>query len=121
MKILLDENFPLQLYRRLRLSGYDVEHIIMLGQRGIPDSVIRERILKEEIVFLTQDSEFEKMPGGHKGLVLISRVKQSLPIQKRTEIWFNAVEKFMTERPSGKLFELLETGEVIAWEILETE
>jgi hypothetical protein len=38
LKIVLDENFPLQLYRRLRLSGYDVEHIVVLGQRGIPDS-----------------------------------------------------------------------------------
>jgi predicted nuclease of predicted toxin-antitoxin system len=74
VKILLDENFPLQLYRRLRLSGYDVEHIIILGQRAIPDSAIRERIFKEDMVFLTQDSEFEKMPGGHKGLSLISRV-----------------------------------------------
>ena len=121
MKILLDENFPLQLYRRLRLSGYEVEHIIVLGLRGIPDSAIRERISKDEIVFLTQDSEFEKMPCGHRGMVLISRIRQSLPIQKRTEIWFSAVEKFMAEKPAGKLFELLETGEVVAWEIHESE
>jgi hypothetical protein len=77
-------------------------------------SAIRERISKEEIVFLTQDSEFEKMPGRHRGIVLISRIRQSLPIQKRTEILFSAVEKFMAEKPSGKLFELLETGEVVA-------
>jgi hypothetical protein len=31
----------------------------MLGQRGISDSAIPEKI-----VFLTPDSEFEKMPGG---------------------------------------------------------
>ncbi|MEJ7765185.1 MAG: DUF5615 family PIN-like protein [Acidimicrobiales bacterium] len=37
MKILLDENFPLQLYRRLKEAGYDVEHIIALGPRGLPD------------------------------------------------------------------------------------
>jgi uncharacterized protein with PIN domain len=121
LKILLDENFPLQLYRRLRLSGYDVEHIIVLGQRGIPDSAIRERVSKEELVFLTQDSEFEQMPGGHRGMIIISRIKQSLPIQKRTEIWFNAVERFMIERPAGTLFELVETGEVIAWQIHETK
>ena len=121
MKILLDENFPLQLYRRLRLSGYDVEHIIVLGQRGIPDSDIRERISREELVFLTQDSEFEKMPRGQRGIILISRIKQSLPLQRRMEIWFSAVERFMIERPAGKLFELLETGEVVAWEIRKTE
>lgn len=38
MKILLDENFPLPLYHRLRAAGHDAEHIIVLGQRGIPDS-----------------------------------------------------------------------------------
>jgi hypothetical protein len=112
LKILLDENFPLQLYRRLRLSGYEVEHIIVLGQRGIPDSAIRERVSREELVFLTQDSEFERMSDGQQGIVLISRIRQSLPIQKRTEIWFSAVEKFMAQKPVGKLFELLETGEV---------
>jgi hypothetical protein len=121
VKILLDENFPLQLYRRLLLLGYDVEHIIVLGQRGIPDSAIRERISREEMVFLTQDSEFGKMPSGHQGTILISRIKQSLPIQKRTEIWFNAVERFMSERPAGKLFEVLETGELVARETPETE
>jgi predicted nuclease of predicted toxin-antitoxin system len=121
VKILLDENFPLQLYRRLRLSGYDVEHIIVIGQRGISDSAIRERISKEELVFLTQDSEFEKIPISHRGMILISRVRQSLPIQKRTEIWFRAIERFMTERPAGNLFELLDTGEVVAWEVREIE
>jgi uncharacterized protein with PIN domain len=121
LKILLDENFPLQIHRRLRLSGYDVEHIIVLGQRGIPDSATRKRASKEELVFLTQDSEFEKMPGGHRGVILISRIKQSLPIQKRTEIWFSAAERFMIERPAATLFGPVETGEVIARQIHETE
>jgi hypothetical protein len=31
------------------------------------------------------------------------------------------VEKFMIERPSGKIFELLETGEVVAWKIHKAE
>ena len=44
MKILLDENFPLPLYHRLRAAGHDAEHIIVLGQRGIPDSAIRQRL-----------------------------------------------------------------------------
>ena len=48
-------------------------------------------------------------------------MKQSLPIQKRTEIWFSAVEKFVVEKTAGKLFELLETGELVAWEVHNTE
>lgn len=35
----------------LREKGYDAEHIIALGQRGIPDSVLRQRLAAEELVF----------------------------------------------------------------------
>ena len=47
MKVLLDENFPLLLYHRLRDAGYDVDHIIELGRRGLPDRVIRESLAVE--------------------------------------------------------------------------
>lgn len=119
MKILLDENFPLPLYHRLRAEGYDVEHVIVLGQRGIQDSELRKRIEAEEIVFLTQDSEFEDMPVGCRGAIIISRVRQSLPIQQRVQMWFNSIQDFMTRRPAGKLFDLYETGEIVPWEIRE--
>lgn len=79
MKILLDENFPLPLYRRLRLSGYDVEHIIVLGQRGLPDSAIRDRVACEELALLTQDTEFATIAAEYRGTIIISRVRQSLP------------------------------------------
>lgn len=62
MKILLDTNFPHPLYNRLRSSGYDVEHIIVLGQRGIHDSAIRRRVPTEELVVFTHDAEFEDVP-----------------------------------------------------------
>jgi hypothetical protein len=32
--VLLDENFPLALYRQLRADGIDAEHIITIGWRG---------------------------------------------------------------------------------------
>ena len=47
MRILLDENFPIQLYRRLKHEGYDAEHIIVLGLRGMPDADIRLRLAVE--------------------------------------------------------------------------
>lgn len=53
MKILLDENFPLPLYHRLKAAGHDVEN-------------------------------------------------------------------FLVRRPTGKLFDLLETGELIPWEVHES-
>jgi len=41
LKILLDENFPLALYRNLIADGEDVEHIITLGSCGASDLRIR--------------------------------------------------------------------------------
>ena len=57
MRILLDENFPLALVRRLRDEGHDAEHIILLGLRGSPDSRILKRLNSEEVLFLTHDLE----------------------------------------------------------------
>jgi len=121
VKLLLDENFPLSLYHELRAAGCAVEHIIVLGQRGLPDAVIRERLASEEIIFLTQDTEFEDLPADYPAIVIISRVRQNLPIRQRVDIWLKAIQDFLTRRPSGTLFELLETGEVVSWEIREIQ
>ena len=115
MKILLDENFPLQLYRRLIDAGHDAEHIITLGQRGLPDAAIRSRLAKEEhLVFLTQDSEFEQLASGTIATVIISRISQAWPIAKRVELWMKALDAFEARSLGERLFELLETGEVVA-------
>lgn len=45
MRILLDENFPLPLYRYLLAAGHEVEHIIVLGLREMADSQIAARLL----------------------------------------------------------------------------
>lgn len=122
MKILLDENFPLHLYYRLHSAGHDVEHVIVLGKRGAKDAELRRRIEREDLVFLTQDTEFGDIPANHRGKVIISRVRQRLPIQQRVGIWFNTLAGFVAgQRPAGqKLFDLLETGEILPWEIRET-
>ena len=116
MRILLDENFPLPLYHRLRAAGYDVEHIIVLDQRGLPDTSIRARLAAEELIFLTHDTEFEDLPVDYRATVVISHVPQSLPTKQRVEIWFASIQKFLARRPAGKLFDLLESGEIVPWE-----
>ena len=121
MKILLDENFPLPLYHRLRTSGYDVEHIIVLGLRGVKDSELRKRLAREEIILLTQDTEFEDVTADCRGQVIISRVRQNLPIQRRVDIWFKALQEFMTRQRSEKLFDLPENGRIVPWEVREIQ
>ncbi len=120
MKVLLDENFPLPLYHRLRAAGHDAEHIIVLGQRGIPDSTIRQRLMAEELVFLTNDTEFEDHPADYRAQVVISRVPQRLPTARRVEIWFGALEGFLKAKPTGRLFDLYETGQIVGWTIRDS-
>jgi predicted nuclease of predicted toxin-antitoxin system len=116
VKILLDENFPLQLYRRLRERGHDAEHIIALGQRGLPDSALRERLAAEPLVFVTNDTEFESLAGDCRAQVLISRLPQRLPTAQRVDICLKALEVFLERKPEGRLFDLMPSGEVVAWE-----
>lgn len=115
MKILLDENFPLPLHTALSALGYDIEHIIILEQRGVADSVIRKRLVDEVLVFLTNDTEFLEQPTPGASRVIVSRVHQSLPIAERVAIWVRALRSFMETSPAGAIFELLETGEIVAW------
>ncbi len=119
MKILLDENFPLPLYRRLREKGYDAVHVIALGQRGMPDSALRQRLAAEERVFLTNDTEFEDLAADYRAQVIISRLPQRLPISQRVEIWLKGLQAFFERKPAGKLFELMPNGDIVAWEIKE--
>jgi predicted nuclease of predicted toxin-antitoxin system len=118
MRILLDENFPIQLYRRLQESGHAAEHIIALGLRGISDEQIRRRLAVEaDLLFLTQDTEFADLPSETAATIMISRVPQSMPIAQRVEVWLHAIAAFLEHPSPGTLFELLPDGRVVEWEI----
>lgn len=119
MKILLDENFPLPLYHRLLQAGHDAEHVIALGRRGMPDSELRQRLAGEELVFLTNDTEFEDLAAECRAQVIVSRLPQRLPIAQRVDIWLSALQSFLERKPAGKLFDLLPDGRILAWEIRE--
>jgi predicted nuclease of predicted toxin-antitoxin system len=121
VRILLDENFPLALYRRLRADGAEAEHIIASGQRGIPDGAIRHRLEREELLFLTQDEEFMDQPAGSCATIVVSRVSQSRPILERVEVWLHAIHELLEERPAQKIFELLDSGELRPARPLEGE
>lgn len=81
MKILLDEK---ALFHKLRHEGREVEHIILLGLRGAPDSQIVQRLNGETLLFLTHDVDFVDLPLKCSA-VIVSRVSQSLPLDIRVE------------------------------------
>src|ERR1700694_5831297 len=105
MRILLDENFPIHLYRRLQEAGYDAEHIIALGLRGLPAADSRRRLAVEaDVVFLTQDTEFADLPPDTVATVMISRVPQDIPIAQRVDLWLDAIDDFLQHPIPGRLF-----------------
>jgi hypothetical protein len=121
VRILLDENFPLALHRRLRAAGEDAEHIIVAGRRGTPDRVIREQLEREELLFLTQGEEFMSLPPRCRATIFVSRVSQSRPIRERVELWLAVIREYLKERPQEKLFEILDSGELVPWRTFERE
>lgn len=113
MRLLLDENFPLALYHRLRRLGVDVDHIVVSGQRGLPDSAIIGRLRDEtDLLFLTQDMDFWSIEG-LSARVIVSRVRQSRRIGERVELWLAVLERFLAAPPPELFFELLDDGTLV--------
>jgi hypothetical protein len=115
VKVLLDENFPLHLLSVLRSSGVEANHIITLDWRGVPDSVIRERVTGQDVLFVTQDVEFLTAVVEPFALVLVSRVRQSRPLGERVSIWEQAVQQLLSGSGEERLFELGDDGQLFPW------
>jgi Domain of unknown function (DUF5615) len=115
LKTLLDENFPLALYRRLAADGEDVEHIITVGWRGASDRRIRERLVEKDLLFLTQDEDF-LFDEPTEALVVLSRVRQARSLAERVEIWRRAILDLRQNPRPQRRFELMDDGSLVAWE-----
>lgn len=119
MKFLLDENFPLPLHRRLLQEGFDADHVIALGLRGVSDAELLRRLRAEPLVFLTNDTEFEDAAGKCLAQIIISRLPQRLPIAQRVDICVKALADFREQEPTQRLFDLMPDGRIVPWEIKE--
>ena len=120
MKILLNENFPLALVPRLREEGRETEHLILLGMRGISDSVIIERLKAEDLLFLTNDREFLQRPPT-RSAIIISRVNQSLPIEIRIETWLKVIREYFAQNPGETLFEVFDDGNLRPCDVIRSD
>jgi predicted nuclease of predicted toxin-antitoxin system len=105
MKILLDENFPLALVPELRKEGFEIEHVILLQQRGTSDAIIVDRLNSEDVLFLTHDQDFLSLPIS-RSPVIVSRVTQTLPNVVRVEIWLKAIRQYFSRDWSERSFEV---------------
>jgi hypothetical protein len=117
MRILLDENFPLPLVWKLRDEGREVDHVILLGLRGMSDAAIIERLNSEALLFLTHDQEFLELPPT-RSAVIVSRVTQSLPLEMRVETWLRTIREYFSRDWREKLFEVFDDGKLLPCEVI---
>jgi hypothetical protein len=111
---LLDENFPLALYHALKAQGANVEHIITLGRRGVADDAIRKDLLRQDVLFMTQDEEF-LFDRATDAVIVLSRVRQSRPVKERVEIWRAAIGDLVGRPKPERRFELTDDGRLRPW------
>jgi hypothetical protein len=76
-----------------------------------------ERLNREDLVLLAQDTEFSSIPPNLRGVVIISRVKQERPIRDRVRIWMRALDEYFEAKPPEKLFEIDDDGTLGACKI----
>jgi len=94
MNFFLDENFPLQLQEDLQELGYNCEHVISEGKRGITDLKIVEYISNNNYIFFTNDDDFCNLISDTYIVLFLSRVPQELLIEERVRRWLNAVDDY---------------------------
>jgi predicted nuclease of predicted toxin-antitoxin system len=94
MRILLDENVPVDVLAVLRACGHEPESVNYLGWKGIQNGEILLRASKEFDLFLTRDKDFDiehlgRYAAGGFGVVLLSLRQQPGPAYAAafTMIW----------------------------------
>ena len=114
MKVLLDENFPLGLFHRLRAQGIDVDHVITLGWRGASDRELRDRLHGDDVCFLTQDAEFLTAETAPFRLIVVSRVRQSRTLADRIWLWERAISGVARSSAGGARLRIDRRWSVVA-------
>lgn len=115
VRFLLDENFPLGLQRVLLADGFTSDHVITLGWRGASDRLIRESLQDAQVVFLTHDDDFV-FGKSVAAVVVLSRVRQSRPLNERIELWRKACHDVAPMSRPERLFELTDEGLLLPWQ-----
>lgn len=115
MRVLLDENFPLGLLRALQADGVVADHVITLGWRGVSDTELRARVTHDDVVFVTQDTEFLTREDAPFAVVIVSRVRQARPLQDRVAICQRALRELLDAPRAERVFELTDDGHLLPW------
>jgi hypothetical protein len=73
------------------------------------------------VLFLAHDEDFVEATPDCKAGIIWSRVSQSVPIDRRVEIWFKAVKQFFAKNWNEKFFELYDDGQLHPVEVVKRQ
>ena len=83
MRLLLDENAPIQWFSALRDQGHDAEHVIKQGWQADSDVVVFARALEGSYVLLTRNG-FKRNPSRRAALIAMRVGLRIIRVTART-------------------------------------
>ena len=102
MKILLDENVPVDIIRVLHASGHVAESVNFLGWKGLQNGALLSKAQADYDLFLTRDKDFDETALGRYvtsdfGIVLLAIPQQRGPAYAATfaSLWPSDPQTFL--------------------------
>lgn len=105
IRILLDENVPIDLKKILSKAGYSVEHVINKC-KGYKDEQVMEYALRNKQIIISQDSDFTNMQNKHHFGIL--KVEASMIFN--TEPMFQLLKEIKNMVTEDQYYELTKKG-----------
>jgi len=98
MNFLADESVDYNIFKALKLKGYEIEHVLDLFP-GVSDVQVVSYAFKNKSIILTEDKDFGELIIRFKmditGVILMRFV--NTPFDDKSKIVLNAFEKFRAE------------------------
>jgi hypothetical protein len=113
VKILLDENFPRPFLEAIRAEGHPAARILTLCIDGLTDGQVRERLDRDRVLFLTDDTEFLTAGTPAVATVLVLNLSPSRPLAERIALWLAGIRRLLETDPPPCVFELTDAGEIV--------
>lgn len=101
ISFLLDEHIPSSVARELKANDVNVKTVYEIGLDGRPDSEILIYAKENELVIVTQDSDFLKLDDENLGIVFLT---EPLEIGDLMRQLTGIIEKFNPEEMKNSIF-----------------
>jgi predicted nuclease of predicted toxin-antitoxin system len=113
MKLLADENIPLDLVRILKSKGHLIETVAEVRLTGVPDEDILRYAVAHSLTILTEDKDFgywlEFSPSSSSPRAILLRFNQ-INVEDMAHDLLSAIQRIESEAPTGRIMAVLSPG-----------